>query len=90
MKLADEYDQEFQQKYNTDLDTTRIFPGLFSAVSSGFIIQIRPELQTALKTPTSIVVAQSLFYISLFTTLLATLLAVLGKQWIMYYQAVDS
>ncbi|KAJ6460228.1 hypothetical protein C8R45DRAFT_540859 [Mycena sanguinolenta] len=37
-----------------------------------------------------IVVAQSMLYISLFTTLLAALLAVLGKQWIMYYQAAGS
>ncbi|KAJ7921674.1 hypothetical protein B0H13DRAFT_1450915, partial [Mycena leptocephala] len=29
-------------------------------------------------------------YISLFTTLLAALLAVLGKQWIMYYQVASS
>jgi hypothetical protein len=31
-----------------------------------------------------------MLYISLFTTLLAAFLAVLGKQWIMYYQAAGS
>ncbi|KAJ7474753.1 hypothetical protein FB451DRAFT_954604, partial [Mycena latifolia] len=39
--LADEHDKEFQQKYSTDLDTSLIFAGLFSAVSSAFIIQIQ-------------------------------------------------
>ncbi|KAJ7741202.1 hypothetical protein DFH07DRAFT_981820 [Mycena maculata] len=34
MKLADEYDKDFQQKYSTDLDTGLIFAGLFSAVTS--------------------------------------------------------
>ncbi|KAJ6553185.1 hypothetical protein B0H19DRAFT_1155869 [Mycena capillaripes] len=43
--LADEFDKEFQEKYGADLDTSLIFAGLFSAVSSAFIIQIQPELQ---------------------------------------------
>jgi hypothetical protein len=34
------------------------------------------------------VVAQSLLYISLFTALLASLLAVLGTQWLMYHHAL--
>ncbi|KAJ7720011.1 hypothetical protein B0H16DRAFT_391966 [Mycena metata] len=88
MKLADEHDKEFSQKYGTDLDTTLIFAGLFSAVSSAFIIQIQPLLVS--NVPTTIVVVQSMLYISLFTTLLAALLAVLGKQWIMYYGAAGS
>ncbi|KAJ6574450.1 hypothetical protein B0H19DRAFT_853701, partial [Mycena capillaripes] len=37
-----------------------------------------------------IVVVQTLLYVSLFTTLLASLLGVLGKQWVMYYQAAGS
>ncbi|KAF7360767.1 hypothetical protein MVEN_00808700 [Mycena venus] len=88
MKLADEHDKEFQQKYSTDLDTALIFAGLFSAVSSAFIIQIQPFLTP----PFSIIIVAvlSLLYISLFTTLLAALLAVLGKQWVMYYQAAGS
>ncbi|KAF7360759.1 hypothetical protein MVEN_00807900 [Mycena venus] len=88
MKLADEHDKEFQQKYSTDLDTTLIFAGLFSAVSSAFIIQIQPFLTPPF--PIIIVAVLSLLYISLFTTLLAALLAVLGKQWVMYYQAAGS
>ncbi|KAJ7120277.1 hypothetical protein C8R44DRAFT_877716 [Mycena epipterygia] len=36
---------EFLQKYGNDLDTSLIFAGLFSAISSAFIIQIQPELQ---------------------------------------------
>ncbi|KAJ7921680.1 hypothetical protein B0H13DRAFT_2414847 [Mycena leptocephala] len=86
MKLADEHDKEFQQKYSTDLDTALIFAGLFSAVSSAFIIQIQPQPPFTVNT----VAVLSLLYISLFTTLLAALLAVLGKQWIMYYQAAGS
>ncbi|KAJ6560822.1 hypothetical protein DFH09DRAFT_921424, partial [Mycena vulgaris] len=108
--LADEFDKEFQRKYGDDLDTSLIFAGLFSAVSSAFIIQIQPELQPDPNATTQalllalvqnitgstpaglqiaegtgpapiIVVAQSLLYFSLMSTLLAALLAVLGKQW---------
>ncbi|KAJ7921704.1 hypothetical protein B0H13DRAFT_2414885 [Mycena leptocephala] len=88
MKLADEHDKEFQQKYSTDLDTALIFAGLFSAISSAFIIQIQPQPTSPFSVNT--VAVLSLLYISLFTTLLAALLTVLGKQWIMYYQAAGS
>ncbi|KAJ7749839.1 hypothetical protein DFH07DRAFT_721126, partial [Mycena maculata] len=93
--LADEHDREFHQKYSTELDTALIFvriapikfqAGLFSAVASAFIIQIQPEITPHHTAPT-ILVAQSLLYISLGSTLLAALLAVLGKQWLMYYMA---
>ncbi|KAJ7268488.1 hypothetical protein C8J57DRAFT_345733 [Mycena rebaudengoi] len=92
MKLADEHDKEFLRKYLSDLDTALIFAGLFSAVSSAFIIQIQPELKVdpESKAPTIIIVVQSLLYASLFTTLLAALLSVLGKQWIMHYEAAGS
>ncbi|KAJ7740835.1 hypothetical protein B0H16DRAFT_1566368 [Mycena metata] len=115
--LADEYAKETQRKYGNDLDTALIFAGLFSAVSSAFIIQIQPELQptseltgttltlltllaqniTSVPTsttpsssspPTVIVVAQGFLYFSLFSTLLAALLAVLGKQWLLHYDSV--
>ncbi|KAJ7467513.1 hypothetical protein FB451DRAFT_949507, partial [Mycena latifolia] len=107
--LADEFDKEFLRKYGNDLDTSLIFAGLFSAVSSAFIIQIQPEFQPdpnattealllilvqnitgplpgmqippQIGPPTTVVLAQSLLYFSLFSTLLAALLAVLGKQW---------
>ncbi|KAJ7186545.1 hypothetical protein C8R46DRAFT_276420 [Mycena filopes] len=88
MKLADEYDKEFHQRYSTDLDTSLIFSGLFSAVASAFIIQIQPQLASA--PPTIIVLVQGMMYASLFTTLLAALLAVLGKQWLMYYLSAGS
>ncbi|KAJ7150839.1 hypothetical protein C8R43DRAFT_490838 [Mycena crocata] len=77
--LGEEHDKEFQQRYSTDLDASLIFAGLFSAVDSAFIIQIQPEFQSSNMSPL-IVVAQSVFYISLGSTLLAALLAVLGKQ----------
>ncbi|KAJ6523437.1 hypothetical protein DFH09DRAFT_198643, partial [Mycena vulgaris] len=116
--LADEHDKEFLEKYSTDLDTCLIFAGLFSAVSSAFIIQIQPALQPdpdvmnqalmrllihivnssvfsdldtiipASPAPSAlVVVAQSLLYVSLSCTLLAALLAVRGKQWLMHYSA---
>ncbi|KAF8151830.1 hypothetical protein K438DRAFT_2026981 [Mycena galopus ATCC 62051] len=89
--IQDTKTAELQQKYSTDLNTGLIFAGLFSAVSSAFIIQIQPELQSTLNPPgTKIIVAQSLLYISLFATLLASLLAVLGMQWLMYYQSAGS
>ncbi|KAF7348677.1 hypothetical protein MVEN_01386500 [Mycena venus] len=84
--LADEHDREFQQKYSTDLDTALIFAGLFSAVDSAFIIQIQQEVQPR-GTPLVVLIAQNLLYVSLFSALLAALLAVLGKQWLMYYLA---
>ncbi|KAJ7020921.1 hypothetical protein C8F04DRAFT_276461 [Mycena alexandri] len=115
-KLADEFDKEFLQKYGNDLDASLIFAGLFSAVSSAFIIQIQPEFQidpnsttealllllvqnvtgtvpaihpsTQLAPPVAIVVAQSLLYFSLLSTLLAALLAVLGKQWLLHYDSL--
>ncbi|KAJ7244320.1 hypothetical protein C8J57DRAFT_987583, partial [Mycena rebaudengoi] len=118
--LSEEYDREFHKKYGTDLDTSLIFAGLFSAVSSAFIIQIQPELQQDpnevtqqllrvlihnanqslfsgidLAEPSSratitVVIVQSLLYASLFSTLLAASLAVLGKQWLMHYDAAGS
>ncbi|KAJ7836456.1 hypothetical protein B0H14DRAFT_3460678 [Mycena olivaceomarginata] len=119
--LADEFDKEIQRKYGDDLDTSLIFAGLFSAVSSAFIIQIQPELQPdpnapieallallvqnitghplallppAVSTsqptplPNIVLIAQCLLYFSLFSTLLAALLAVLGKQWLLHYDSV--
>ncbi|KAJ6551824.1 hypothetical protein B0H19DRAFT_951187, partial [Mycena capillaripes] len=110
--LTNEFDWEFRTKYGGDLDTSLIFAGLFSAVTSAFIIQIQPGLQPdpnaitqallvalvqnvtgssptaqgiqiqTLAGPTkTILVSQCLLYFSLFSTLLAALLAVLGKQW---------
>ncbi|KAJ7443793.1 hypothetical protein FB451DRAFT_1295060 [Mycena latifolia] len=92
-KLSDEFDKEFRDTYGEDLNNVLIFAGLFSAVSSAFIIQIQPEFQvdpnvTSTEPAPAIVVAQSLLYFSLFATLFAALLAVLGKQWLLYYDSV--
>ncbi|KAJ6550327.1 hypothetical protein B0H19DRAFT_1265158 [Mycena capillaripes] len=112
--LADEFDKELQRKYGGDLDTSLIFAGLFSAISSAFIIQIQPELQPdptqALLTfllqnmtgvavpalqmsqptgpPKIVVIAQGILFVSLLSTLLVALLAVLGKQWLLHYDSV--
>ncbi|KAJ7106210.1 hypothetical protein C8R44DRAFT_886096 [Mycena epipterygia] len=67
--LADEYDKDILEKYGTDLDTSLIFAGLFSAVSSAFIIQIQPGIQPH-QAPLIIVLALCLLYISLCSTLL--------------------
>ncbi|KAF9780432.1 hypothetical protein BJ322DRAFT_292408 [Thelephora terrestris] len=44
-KVAQEFDKEFLKKYEEDLNTTLIFAGLFSAVTSAFIIQVATQLQ---------------------------------------------
>ncbi|KAJ7806581.1 hypothetical protein B0H14DRAFT_3882310 [Mycena olivaceomarginata] len=80
MKLGDEHDKEFQQKYSTDLDTALIFAGLFSGLSAGFIMQIDPILLNTLTPPTLLVVSEALLYTTLFTTLLAALLAAAGSR----------
>ncbi|KAJ7191242.1 hypothetical protein GGX14DRAFT_407306 [Mycena pura] len=116
--LADEFDKEFKEKYGTNLDTSLIFAGLFSAVSSAFIIQIQPQLQPdpnvitqgllmhlvqnitgsvppGIQVPipasagvdSMVIIAQSFLYISLFSTLLAALLAVLAKKWLLHYDS---
>ncbi|KAJ7484218.1 hypothetical protein FB451DRAFT_1231803 [Mycena latifolia] len=51
--LADEHDKEFQQRYSTDLDSSLIFAGLFSAVDSAFIIESQPGI-TQLIRPSSL------------------------------------
>ncbi|KAJ7106003.1 hypothetical protein C8R44DRAFT_715294 [Mycena epipterygia] len=84
-KLADEQDKEFVDKYSADLENSLIFAGLFSAVTSVFIIQIQPEIQSG--TSTIVLVTLCLLYFSLGMTLLASLLTVLGKQWVLHYSA---
>ncbi|KAF9644092.1 hypothetical protein BDM02DRAFT_3073098, partial [Thelephora ganbajun] len=44
-KEAKEYDDEFMKKHDEDLNTTLIFAGLFSAVTSAFIVQAQSQLQ---------------------------------------------
>jgi len=92
--------------------------GLFSAVTSAFIVQINPELQpnpadltnTLLlrmlqqntsfggidplipisHVPSSVIGAQSALLASLSITLFVAFVAVLGKQWILYYTRVTT
>jgi len=92
--------------------------GLFSAVTSAFIVQINPELQpnptdltNALllrvlqqntsfggtdpltpisSVPSSVIGAQSVLLASLSITLFVAFVAVLGKQWILYYTRVTT
>ncbi|KIJ53011.1 hypothetical protein M422DRAFT_94270, partial [Sphaerobolus stellatus SS14] len=44
-RIGKQSDQAFLQRYNGDLDVQLIFAGLFSAVSSAFIIQMQSNLQ---------------------------------------------
>ncbi|KAF9783506.1 hypothetical protein BJ322DRAFT_980879, partial [Thelephora terrestris] len=44
-KVAEEYDKNFLKKHAGDLDTTLIFAGLFSAVTTAFIIEVNSQLQ---------------------------------------------
>ena len=92
--------------------------GLFSAITSAFIVQIIPELQpdpadltNALllrilqqntsfggidplapisNIPTGVIRAQSILLTSLSITLFVAFIAVLGKQWILYYTRVTT
>ncbi|KAF8840490.1 hypothetical protein BDN67DRAFT_903360, partial [Paxillus ammoniavirescens] len=41
---AGEYDAEFLDKYKSDMDIVLIFAGLFSAVSTSFIVGMEPSL----------------------------------------------
>ncbi|KAF9789528.1 hypothetical protein BJ322DRAFT_540075 [Thelephora terrestris] len=42
---AGEFDRDYANKYDEDLNTSLIFAGLFSAVSSAFIIDVQSNLQ---------------------------------------------
>ncbi|KIJ36016.1 hypothetical protein M422DRAFT_140403, partial [Sphaerobolus stellatus SS14] len=44
-QVAKEYDEEFLEKHNTRLDIHLIFAGLFSAVSSAFIVDMLGDLK---------------------------------------------
>ncbi|KAF9789902.1 hypothetical protein BJ322DRAFT_993040, partial [Thelephora terrestris] len=43
-RVADDNDKNFIQKHNEELNSTLIFAGLFSAVTSTFIVDIQSEL----------------------------------------------
>jgi len=132
-KVATEYDTDYVKKYDEDLNTTLIFvcrlsfslvkyltcsqAGLFSAVSSAFVIDVHSNLQpdpnkqsaailrvilltlnqSAIpgetptvppvqeRPPSEIVTVTCLMYASLFISLLAAFVAMLGKQWLNRY-----
>ncbi|KAJ7870177.1 hypothetical protein B0H14DRAFT_2571430 [Mycena olivaceomarginata] len=68
------------------------FPSSASHPAMPWAGPIAPEYMTKLRTPWNrlLVIAQSLLYFSrLFSTLFAALLAVLGKQWLLYYNSGD-
>ncbi|KAG2151238.1 uncharacterized protein EDB93DRAFT_306889 [Suillus bovinus] len=43
-RVAEEHDGEFLERYTTDMDIVLIFSGLFSAVSSAFIVAMESDL----------------------------------------------
>ncbi|KAH7913572.1 hypothetical protein BJ138DRAFT_1002016, partial [Hygrophoropsis aurantiaca] len=43
-RQASDYDDEFLDRYNSDMDIVLIFAGLFSAVSTAFITAMQPNL----------------------------------------------
>jgi hypothetical protein len=134
--VAKEYDDDYLKKYREDLETTLLFvgsvspydehvliryqAGLFSAVTSAFIIQVGSSLQSdpgdetaaLLRVliykidnttfgnevpplpqwngpPPAMVHVQAILFASLATSLLAALLAMLGKQWLNRYDSSD-
>ncbi|KIJ48424.1 hypothetical protein M422DRAFT_133474, partial [Sphaerobolus stellatus SS14] len=44
-RLSKETDEEFIERYNGDLDVQLIFAGLFSAVCSTFIVDLKSDLE---------------------------------------------
>ncbi|KIJ42650.1 hypothetical protein M422DRAFT_170711, partial [Sphaerobolus stellatus SS14] len=46
LQVAKEHDQEFLERHNANLDGLLIFAGLFSAVSSAFIINMESSLRS--------------------------------------------
>ncbi|KIJ56131.1 hypothetical protein M422DRAFT_147943, partial [Sphaerobolus stellatus SS14] len=44
-RVAKQKDEEFLERYNSDLDVQLIFAGLFSVISSAFIVQMERNLQ---------------------------------------------
>ncbi|KAG2151288.1 uncharacterized protein EDB93DRAFT_1204540 [Suillus bovinus] len=43
-RVAEEHDNEFLERYTTDMDIVLIFSGLFSAVSTSFIVAMESNL----------------------------------------------
>ncbi|KAG2133329.1 hypothetical protein DEU56DRAFT_694456, partial [Suillus clintonianus] len=43
-KVAEEHDGDFLERYSTDMDIVLIFSGLFSAVSTSFIVAMESSL----------------------------------------------
>ncbi|KAG1838299.1 hypothetical protein DFJ58DRAFT_622404, partial [Suillus subalutaceus] len=43
-RVAEEHDDEFLERYNGDMDIVLIFSGLFSAVSTAFIVAMESNL----------------------------------------------
>ncbi|KIJ53086.1 hypothetical protein M422DRAFT_155657, partial [Sphaerobolus stellatus SS14] len=56
-RVAKQTDEEFLERYNGDLDVQLIFAGLFSAVSSTFIVQMEGALQPDPNTTTDALLA---------------------------------
>ncbi|KIJ53116.1 hypothetical protein M422DRAFT_155631, partial [Sphaerobolus stellatus SS14] len=56
-RVAKQTDEEFLERYNGDLDAQLIFAGLFSAVSSAFIVQMEGTLQPDTNTTTNALLA---------------------------------
>ncbi|KIJ53077.1 hypothetical protein M422DRAFT_155544, partial [Sphaerobolus stellatus SS14] len=56
-RVAKQTDEDFLERYNGDLDVQLIFAGLFSAVSSTFIVQMEGALQPDPNTTTNALLA---------------------------------
>ncbi|KIJ37900.1 hypothetical protein M422DRAFT_129137, partial [Sphaerobolus stellatus SS14] len=56
-RVAKQTDEEFLDRYNGDLDVQLIFAGLFSAVSSAFIVDMQSDLQPAPSSTTDALLA---------------------------------
>ncbi|KAG2132061.1 hypothetical protein DEU56DRAFT_739723, partial [Suillus clintonianus] len=57
-RVAEEHDGEFLERYTSDMDIVLVFSGLFSAVSTSFIVAMEPNLSPNPSDTTNVLLAQ--------------------------------
>ncbi|KAG2739167.1 hypothetical protein P692DRAFT_20756500 [Suillus brevipes Sb2] len=57
-RVAEEHDSEFLERYTSDMDIVLVFSGLFSAVSTSFIVAMEPNLKFDPSDTTNALLAQ--------------------------------
>ncbi|KIK40242.1 hypothetical protein CY34DRAFT_60415, partial [Suillus luteus UH-Slu-Lm8-n1] len=57
-RVAEEYDGEFLERYTSDMDIVLVFSGLFSAVSTSFVVAMQSSLSPNPIDTTNTLIAQ--------------------------------